>query len=360
MAIVLWVATLSTVSLLGGQQAIIYFGRQSSSGVGRAVTLVRSSWVEIALCSAALAAIVLWLTSAHSSRAILTLLATAIIPISAIVQALLSGLLSDARLSVWNAVRLVPAATYAMASLLLLSLEEFSIVTGLVALTVGNAAALVAVLVVVGQRGPLVPDDATPVGEMKSYGRRSLMSSLPAMLRGRTDQLVLAAVAAPSVLGVYAVAASVAAVADVVSVTVGQLAFPRFVEDARLRTKARRLATTAIALTLIAIIPVAAGGDWLIRHVYGPAYVPAADPLSILLVAAAVKVGIAFLSAESQALDKLRLLGLAHSSTLIATGMLVATLVPVWGMTGAASAVLIGQVACLSVLWLGVRQVSAR
>ena len=102
---------------------------------------------------------------------------------------------------------------------------------------------------------PAITSRVADVSSVKAYGRRAFAASLPEMLRSRTDQLVMVAVAQPAMLGVYAVATSVAAVAELLALTANQLAFPRFVTSARLRSVGGRLALGGAVVSAVSCCP---------------------------------------------------------------------------------------------------------
>lgn len=357
-AVILWASTIASVSLFGSQQSVIFHARGSwSDAISQARMLWHAGRRRMNLLTATTAAISWYLSWDHPHVVWIGLVAAAVIPLNAATQLVISALLASDDIAAWNLIRLSPACTYAVLSLVLIATGAFSVLTGLVAWLAGNAAAALLALSAGRHRSINRQTSTVHASDLRSYGRRSFYASLPYLLASRVDQLVLASFADPAILGVYAVAVSVAAVADVAAVTVNQLAFPRFMADAEALGRSRVLAISGIGVTCIVVMPIVLIGKPLISAVYGAAYTAASAPLAILLFGAAIRVGIAFLTAAAQAMDELRVLGLAQGLSLAVTSLLVVGLLTPFGMVGAAAAVALGQLICLSMLWFGLGRV---
>ena len=107
------------------------------------------------------------------------------------------------------------------------------------------------------------------------------------------------------------------------------------------------------------MLPLVVWSEPLITFVYGERYSGASGPLRILVAASALRVGVAVLSARAQATDRLSYLGWTQSFGLALTAGVALLLIPMYGMSGAALATLIGQAACLLVLATDRRKRSA-
>jgi O-antigen/teichoic acid export membrane protein len=348
-ALILWTALFSMFSLVGLDQAVVFRGGGSwNLAVGQARALISPTARQLVPFVLVSLIVNLFLVRHDASYLPLALLATATIPLNAVTQLSLAPLLAGSRLFPWNAIRLVPSAVYAVGATTLLVTERFSLASGIGAWVSGNvvAAAVAVCFLRVGNRSTGDVVNTVDLSALRSYGRGVTIAAVPSVLRGRIDQLVLGIVAAPSELGVYAVAVSLAAVAEVIVVTADQVLFPRFVAQPRLAARARGLAVTASACCLLLVVPAAALGAPVIRATYGPEYVDAAGPLVVLVAGVAIRLGVVILAARAKAQRRL-------------DALIRAEVVSLWGQLGAAVAVVLGQAAAAGLMWFAVEKEGA-
>ena len=174
------------------------------------------------------------------------------------------------------------------------------------------------------------------------YGAGQVAALIPLIIMTRLDQLILSLVVEPTVLGNYAVAASLTTLAVPVAAGLGNVAFPRIAAQRGLQPASRRLqwwAVGASAGVAVAIMfPLAVAAPWLVPLVFGPGFHDA-----VVLVAILAPAGV-FLACQQVCADLLRGHGrpfaIARSNAVAAALMVVllVTLLPVLGPAGAAIA----------------------
>lgn len=353
-ALILWTGLIAALSLLGLEQAIVFRGGGSwTTASAQAKALRRPAYLQVLPFVVASLAVNLFVVRQHGSYVPLAVLATLTIPFNAVTQLSLAPLLAGSRSTLWNAIRLLPAGVYAAGAAALLATDRFSLSTGVFAWVTGGAiAAGVSWTLLRGGCEFDSPD--VDVAALRSYGRGVTVASAPSMVRGRIDQLVLGIVAAPSQLGVYAVAVSLAAVAEVLVVTMDQLLFPRFVAHPELASRARGIALAAGACGMVLVLPAALFGRPVIGAVYGVEYVGAAAPLVVLVAGVAVRLGVVVLAARAKARRQLKALIRAETVSLLFSCAMIGVLWPIWGQVGAAVAVVAGQLAAGVMMWFAV------
>ncbi|GAA5147574.1 hypothetical protein GCM10023340_20190 [Nocardioides marinquilinus] len=193
---------------------------------------------------------------------------------------------------------------------------------------------------------------------LTTYGVSQLAASAPTSINSRADQLVLSQVAGSAVLGLYAVAVSVTALALPLVTAIGNVVFPRLASGEGSGQDTRRLQQTALVGSVlvagVTLVPLCVTAPWLVPLVFGESFSGATQLVWVLAPGALA------LAVSAVAGDILRGLGrpLAVAWAQLAGAVLVTVLlialVPVWGGMGAALAssatfVLVAVLLCLAV-----------
>ena len=140
--------------------------------------------------------------------------------------------------------------------------------------------------------GPWI--DRRTCRDLLGYALPSWVASLPLLLSRRLDQLVLGAFAAPDVLGLYAVAASVASLLGTLVAAVANVAIPHLAGIVALEER-KRLATKYVRMTVLVTASSGAvlclGTPVMIPLFFGRQFYPAI-PVAFVLIIAAVADGV--------------------------------------------------------------------
>lgn len=339
--IIIWPTLVGNLATIGLPQATCYW-------------VARRPSRRNALLSTALA----WLFALGLAVAALGCLASGLIGRSAAVTAglrvnfastpvvfVLAGLLSALQATSpkrWNACRFVQPVTYFVAVVALLIAGRLTLATAVASLIMSLVVQLVVVVPTVWRAvGPLAGPERELSRPLFNFGVRSIVSSAPWLVNGRLDQLILSVAVSSAALGNYAVAVSLSFLVAPVSTAFGTMAFPKIAAttDASEARTVQRMAIRGCLFTAIAVVlPLAVLAPWLVSKVFGGDFSGAAVALRLLAPGA-----VAF-STNQVMSDILRGLGrplsvaIAEGVAAIVTVVLLAFLIPKFGINGAAFA----------------------
>ncbi|MGB3329941.1 MAG: oligosaccharide flippase family protein, partial [Thermomicrobiales bacterium] len=182
------------------------------------------------------------------------------------------------------------------------------------------------------------------VRETYSYGLRAHLGNITALDSLRIDLLLIVVFLSPSDAGLYAVAIAIASAVRAQASTIGYVAVPTIARNqdrARAIEVARRffLGTTAIIIALAAILGVVL--HEALSLVYGPDFTAAATTTRILLVAMVFAAMRQSLGDVSRALGYPGIASIAELWSWAAAAAFLPILIPLSGLSGAATSVLI-------------------
>jgi enterobacterial common antigen flippase len=245
------------------------------------------------------------------------------------------------RLLLFNSLRILPWALYALGVTVLFAAGKDAIVPIIAVLL---AAFLVsgAICLVEGLR--LSRGEASPSVNRRflvSFGVRGLGTSFAAVNVFRPDQVVLALFLSPSALGLYVVGLAFTNLPYFVAKSVGLITFP-WVASRSEKADARRTMWTLLWLTtglgVVFAAALCASAQWLIRFFFGNEFSEAVTVTYIVLP------GMVLLSARRVLAEGLKGRGYPLAGTLgellslAWAAVALAVFVPLWGIYGAAVA----------------------
>jgi O-antigen/teichoic acid export membrane protein len=252
--------------------------------------------------------------------------------------ALLQGHL---RLRLFNGLRLLPWAFYALGVAALFAVGEDSIVPIVAVLLTGFAisgsACLLSGLRLCRGQSPASVDRRF----LASFGLRGLLSSISAVDVLRPDQVVLALFLSPADLGLYVVGLAFTNLPYFVAKSLGLITFPWVASETEKGVARRTMwslfwLTTGIAVGIVAVL--CATAHWLVPFFFGGEF---ADAVSVAYI---VLPGTIFLSARRVLSEGLKGRGYPLAGTLgellslAWVAIALAVFVPLWGIYGAAVA----------------------
>jgi enterobacterial common antigen flippase len=201
---------------------------------------------------------------------------------------------------------------------------------------------------------PRFCEPARSARELLSYGLRSWGNDVVGTLATEVDRALLIALVSPAALGLYVVAKHLARPTVALSSAVVAVLFP---EASRVETKDAvrllgRAARLSLAVACALVLPLALAAPPVLELLYGQEFAAAADPFRILLIDAVL---VGFSSILMQAFMSSGRPGVVTALLVLklvinVIGMLI--LVPAFGLTGAAFAVIISTSVRLSCLLL--------
>ncbi len=178
-----------------------------------------------------------------------------------------------------------------------------------------------------------------------NYGFRSYFGSITEFAVWRLDQILLTALAAASLIGLYAIAVAVAEITATLASSVSDALLPE-VAGSKSRRNASMLLARSLRLTIYAqtaaLIPLWILAPYILEYVFGAEFVAATTVLRLLLVASVFwSVGVIFVSGLN-GFNKPQLSTFAKVGSAITTVVTLLVLMPVFGITGAAVSSILG------------------
>jgi len=185
-----------------------------------------------------------------------------------------------------------------------------------------------------------------------SYGTRAELSSIALLLNARLDFAIVASIAGPAQLGIYAVASRYAELLRLPGLAMNYVLYPayaaqeRFVAWAATRAALRRMGWAPAAMA----VPMAAAAPLVIPGVFGPEFRSAVVPSCVLLVGLDTGGLTGIVSAYLYAIGRPGVVSAAQGLGVVLTVTLDLTLIPRYQITGAAVASTIAYLATAAML----------
>ncbi|MDT3443982.1 MULTISPECIES: oligosaccharide flippase family protein [unclassified Pseudofrankia] len=258
--------------------------------------------------------------------------------------------LQATRIGSWNVVRALQPAVYTTAVVTLAVTNLLTVERAVFCLVGSTALQAIAAVVLcrlaLPGRGRLRRSTGR---KLAGYGGATMLSAVPYLLNAHLDVLLLALLVEPAEVGHYAVAVSLSMLSQPVCSAFGNVAMPRLAAaaavagtDGTTAGSARRVALTAVGASLatgvLCMGAVSAIAPLAVHGLLGPDYAPSVGLFWLLAPGAAV------LGCNRAIDDVLRGLGRALTVArcewigTVVTVALLATLVPLMGVAGAAVA----------------------
>lgn len=180
--------------------------------------------------------------------------------------------------------------------------------------------------------------------DLLHYGVRAHLGTLSTSLNASVDRLVVSLLLTVRELGLYTIAATIAAVPGLVGEAVGYVVLPTIAagkDDQERLDSARRFARLTLLASAAISVPIAVFVPDLILIVFGSGYVQIADVARILLIGTVSYSTARCLEAILRALNMPWQASLGEVIALGVTGVALAALLPLFGLMGAALASLL-------------------
>ena len=264
------------------------------------------------------------------------------LPVSCIADSYTFALMGRA-IALWNRAR-VSQPLVAIAAVIVLWRLRMLTLDGALLVLLGS------LLVQIGwsywgcRRADLVPGPVSRglMRPLASYGVTQIAAVAPQAVNAYLDQLVLSVTVPPADLGYYSIAVSITLLPGPLVSAIGYVLLPTLAagktDAVRVREIQRKAVLVSLVLASAILIPLALAAPRLVPLVFGPAY-RAAVPLVWILAPGGV-----FLSCGQMVANLLRglnrqaVVARAEGIAVVFTLVLLAALLPVLGVTGAAIA----------------------
>jgi O-antigen/teichoic acid export membrane protein len=210
-------------------------------------------------------------------------------------------------------------------------------------------------------RGTGKPSTAL-VRQILAFGIRAQVSSIILLLNARLDFAIVGLLVGERSLGIYAIASRFAELLRLPSLAINYVLYPRFAHE----TPSEAIATARAWIRkvgwipLVSIVPLAFIARWLLPAFYGQAFHGAVAPSWVLLAGLAGSTVSAIVSAFLYGVGRPGLNSFALGGGLVMTAILDITLIPRFGIMGAAIASAVAYSTATIVLLLCLRWVATR
>jgi O-antigen/teichoic acid export membrane protein len=354
---ILWPTTLAYLMLLGLNDAVLYYSanRQEPPRFVFAAAL----WLGLAASAVAmLVGYVVVVPLAYvdyppATRELASVLLL-IIPfhiLGIVFQEMLRG---HHRMAAWNLLRVALGAGYVVLILGALSLGAATVTGFGVAYLLSHVPPLgLAVLLCVGAGWGGWRLHGATVRRLLRYGARIHLANVVSMLNGRIDQMLVAGTLSAGAMGLYVVAVTLSQVTATLANSITMVAWPR----AAAASEADRPPVIGrfLRLTLVLMIGTTAllylAAPYVVTLLFGGAF-EAATPIVRILLLGALPIAVKeFFLLAFKAYDRTLAISKGELATLAVNAALLATLIPAFGLTGAALAYVATR--WLSALYLG-------
>jgi O-antigen/teichoic acid export membrane protein len=172
------------------------------------------------------------------------------------------------------------------------------------------------------------------------YGTRAELSSIALLLNARLDFAIVATIAGPAPLGIYAVASRYAELLRLPGLAMNYVLYPAYAAQERIGARAdarealRRMAWLPAAIA----VPMAVAAPAVLPALFGAEFRPGVVPSCLLLVGLAGGGVTGIISAYLYAVGRPGVVSAAQGLGVVLTVGLDLTLIPRYGITGAAIA----------------------
>jgi O-antigen/teichoic acid export membrane protein len=198
------------------------------------------------------------------------------------------------------------------------------------------------------------------VKRVLSFGVRAQLSSIILLLNARLDFIIVGAIVSPTALGLYAIASRFAELLRLPSLSINYVLYPTFAHESEreavvtARGWIRRVGWVPAAM----VLPLAIGARWLLPWIYGTEFSAAVKPTFVLLLGLAGSGVWGIISAFLYGVGRPGLNSIALGCGLIMTVILDITLIPTFGIMGAATASTVAYLTTTAVLVLFFRRIA--
>jgi O-antigen/teichoic acid export membrane protein len=173
-----------------------------------------------------------------------------------------------------------------------------------------------------------------------SYGTRAELSSIALLLNARLDFAIVASIAGPAPLGIYAVASRYAELLRLPGLAMNYVLYPAYAatEEHTARADTRRALRHAAWLPVVLAFPMAAAAPLVLPAVFGDEFRSGVVPACLLLIGLAAGGVTGITSAYLYAIGRPGVVSAAQGLGVLLTVGLDVALIPHYGITGAAVA----------------------
>jgi O-antigen/teichoic acid export membrane protein/SAM-dependent methyltransferase len=347
-----------TIGGLGVPHSIAYFAATKSVSVRKVYANSLLLGVLQCLVLVPIAILVIPKVLSHQFAHVipLSLVYVTAVPLSLIAGIHIGILQGLGRMEEYNLQRILPAILYLLGLLVFFIRGKTTLgsVVGLLLLSLLCSSLLGFRFVVREGAGTYFgPVDRTLLREMLGYGFKTQLTQAAYVLNLRLDQLILSLLLPPKLLGYYAVAATFSGMLLPFSQAIGTVTLPDTASRDKDSGVKRVVAILRVSflITLVLALGLVVSTAWLLPFLFGVSFRPAITPARILMFGAVLLGMNHVLTQGLLGLNRPGVPALAQTISLGAMVILLPTLVPRFGITGAAITSDVTYLVTFVVLW---------
>lgn len=344
-AAMLWPNLLAGLGGAGFTEAVVYYSAAARAQSAAIFThgLLFAAAYSAALCPLGYLAMPWLLAEAHGEATVAAArLFLLTIPLLGLVEFNAAILQGQRRFTAYNALRLIVPAGFLLGTTALALGDALTIRRIIVLHLVLSVFRLAVSLLLIRSRTPLrVEWDGALLGAMLGYAAKAHVGAISQMVNLRLDQLVISKWLAPSQLGLYAIAVNASQLLMALPQAVKLVMVPRIASQVgteRQLVLLRAGFRTYWALSLLMLPLVAVGLFFALPFVYGESFRAAVWPAMVLVTGTLLLGAKDVLSAGLRALGWPWMSSKAELTGVLVTVVLLAALLPLLGIMGAAIA----------------------
>lgn len=353
--VVLWPPVIAMVAGLGLPTAYRYWIAKDHSRVSNLFSNAIIYTAIVGVISIFIADMTIPHLVGQRSHEVMTLLRVYQINIlPALMMDLMLGMLEGTKRFGWSgAARTIFFVVQAAGFAALWFAGHLTVATGMIVMMSSQASAMTLALTAVLRK--LRPRWQPSWSEFKNslqYGVRDYPGGVADFTTLRLDQMMLGAVASNVAIGLYVIAVRCSEVTSLAATAVAAALMPEVAASTE-REQAEALWSRSLRITLyldvVLLVPLWLGAPYILRVLFGASFVPATQPFRWLLLAAAAWGLGSIVISGLRGFGHPGLSTMAKFTAAIVTAVALVTLLPKYGITGAALASLIGYTTMLGV-----------
>lgn len=347
--IILWPSLIAALGALGITESVIYHTANRSEPPARifASTMVVGATLSTVLMAVGLVVVPLAYADYRPEVRDIAYLFLLIIPIGYFAHHMTSMFQGGLKLGVWNLLRTLVHVNYVVFILLFLFADYVSVRGFAAAFLLANLCLVIVAIGFLNREGWIGwrPRLKT-IKSLLRYGLKAHPTAALMIAGERLDQVLIAIWLAAVDLGLYVVALAVAGAASLLGSTISHIAFPKIANQPSDQGKAEvlgRYMRLTVVVTLVAAAALFALAPWLVRLLFGEAFLPSVPVVRVLVLGALPLACRLVFRAGFLAYDQGLLVSKVSLFGLVVSAVALILLLPAYGIVGAAWAVMIAQ-----------------
>jgi O-antigen/teichoic acid export membrane protein len=347
--VILWPSLIAALGALGIYESVIYHSATRSEPPARtfASTMALGSSLSLVLMAAGLVLLPFAYADYRPEVRDIAYFYLLIIPVGYFALHMSGMFQGGLKLGVWNLLRTLIHVNYVVFILLFFFADYVSVRGFAAASLLANLCVVIVAIGFLNREGWIGwrPRLKT-IKSLLRYGLKVHPAAALAIAGERLDQVLIAIWLAAVDLGLYVVALAVAGAASLLGSTISHIAFPKIANQPSDGGKAEvlgRYMRLTVAVTPVAAAALFVLAPWLVRLLFGDAFLPSVPVVQVLVLGALPIVCKFIFRAGFLAYDQGLLVSKVSLFGLVVSAVALILLLPVYGIVGAAWAVVIAQ-----------------